>query len=319
MKKLLFGVAVFLSANVAAQSTPLTPVDYVSLVFNGVRFFFSNQTPKEITVVADGHGKTKEEAIQNALVNSVQKGIGVLIVTDQVVDNNEVTKNLAAMYSSGVVNSYTVKSCKENTCTVIASVSPWNFMRRLEGNTQVMRVDGKSLYAQAMTSRYAMQQRYKITEYYLSQIRQSGLDVIIRQVKVLPTVSGDVQLAVDYDVRINKEFNKSLIAFLETLQDDTNGKTENNSQVYIQWGPGFNNRAYINTNDVKMQKMMLEYLGAPVEVNFKEFGICDRNQVSDGNVMTVNWYGMSRRKVISVDPQKLKNIDQISVSAGCQV
>ena len=318
MKKLLMGLAVCLSTNVAAQSS-MPPTNYISLVFSGVKFFFSSNTPKEITVIADGHGKTKDEAIQNALVVAVQKGIGVLIVTDQVVSHDEVTKNLAAMYSSGIVNSYTVKGCKENTCTVIASVSPWNFMRRLESDNHTVKVNGNNLYAQAMSARYTMQQRYRITEYYLSQIRQSGLDVIIRQVKVLPTVSGEVQLAVDYDVRINKEFNKSLINFLETLQDDTNGKSENNSQVYIQWGPGFNNRAYINTYDVKMQKMMLEYLGAPVEVNFKEFGICDRNQVSDGNVMTVNWYGMSRRKVISVDPQRLKNIDQISVSVGCQV
>jgi hypothetical protein len=319
MKKVLIGLAVLLSAHAPVSAVIFTPIDYFSLIHNGVKFFFSSSTPKEITVTATGHGKTQDEAIQNALIASVQKGLGVLIVTDQVVSNDEVTKNLAAMYSSGVVNSYTVKSCAENRCTVVANVSPWNFMRRLEGDSRTVKVAGKNLHAQAMSARYAMVQRYKITEYYLSQIRQSGLDVNVRQVTVLPTTSGDVQLAIDYDVRMNKQFRKNLIAFLETLQDDTNGKTEQNHQVYIQWGPGFNNRAYINTYDVKMQRMMQEYLAAPVDIGFTEFGICDKNMVSDGNVMTVDWYGMNRRKVLSVDSQRLKNIDKITVSVGCQV
>ncbi len=84
---------------------------------------------------------------------------------------------------------------------------------------------------------HALVQRYILTDYYLSHIRQSGLDVIVREVKIVPSMNADTTLVIDYEVKWNPEFKKSVISYLQRLEKDTNGKTEENLKVFIQWGP----------------------------------------------------------------------------------
>jgi len=321
MKRFLAGVAIFLATNVTAQSAPptFTPLDYVSLVFSGVRFFFSESTPKEIIVTATGEGKNQNEAVNNALLNAVQKGIGVLIVSDQTVNSGKVTRDLAAMYSSGVVNSYEVKECKNNICTVTANISPWQFRRKLEGDTNVIKVNGKDLHAQYLTTQHAMLQRYKLTEYYMSQIRQSGLEVKVREVKIVPTTATTAELFVDYEVKWNSEFKKSFISFLERLEKDTNGRNEERLRVYIQWGPTgfFENRVFINAYEPNFREMLVRGLQAPISIGLQEFGVCETFDVKD-HVLAIDWYGFRKQRTIAIQPDKLKNMDKISLSVGCQ-
>ena len=64
MKRLIALVAMMLATNVNAQSAPVppitfSPVDAISLVISGIRFFHSESTPKEIVVIASGTGKTE--------------------------------------------------------------------------------------------------------------------------------------------------------------------------------------------------------------------------------------------------------------------
>ena len=323
MKRLIALVAMMLATNVNAQSAPVppitfSPVDAISLVISGIRFFHSESTPKEIVVIASGTGKTENEAVNNALINAVQKGIGVLIVSDQTVKNGEVVKNLAAMYSSGVVNSYDVKECKNNTCTVIAKVSPWQFIRRLEGHEQITKVNGKNLHAQALTAQHALVQRYILTDYYLSHIRQSGLDVFVREVKIVPSMNSETALVIDYEVKWNPEFKKSVISYLQRLEKDTNGKTEENLKVFIQWGPTgiFDNRVFINTYDPRFRSLIMNYLHNPIFIGIKEFGICERFDLTS-DVFKIDWYGFRKQKTIILDTKKLQNIDKISMSIGC--
>jgi len=318
MKKLLVLVCLLLATK--AMATPLTT--YVSLAINGVRFFFSETVPKEIIVTSDGTGNTREEAIQNALVSAVQKGIGVLIVTDDTVANGRVTKNLAAQYSSGVVNSYEVKHCNSLgliKCEITAKVSPWKFQRRLEADTAVVKVNGGDLAAQHLTMQYTLIQRVKITNYYFSQLHQSGLDVKVKNIQIMPTLGSDATLLVDYEVRMNPEFKKSFITFLQKLEKDTNGRAEENYRVYIQWGPTglFENRVFINAYDPNFRALMYNYLAAPISIGIKEFGQCERFEAPGGNVMTVDWYGFRKQQRITVPAKQLENINNLSLSVGC--
>ena len=312
-----------LATNVNAQSAPVppitfSPVDAVSLVISGIRFFHSESTPKEIVVIASGTGKTENEAVNNALINAVQKGIGVLIVSDQTVKNGEVVKNLAAMYSSGVVNSYDVKECKNNTCTVVAKVSPWQFIRRLEGHEQTIKVNGKNLHAQALTAQHALVQRYILTDYYLSHIRQSGLDVFVREVKIVPSMSSDILIVIDYEVKWNKTFKNSIITYLQKLENDTNGLREKNEQVMVQWGPS-DDRVFINTYDSKFRTLIVNYAQQPIYVGIGELNYCEKIDISKEvhDVFKIDWYGLRKQKTFSVNPLKLQNIDKISMSIGC--
>jgi len=318
MKKLIVLVCLLLATK--AVATP--NASYISLAINGVRFFFSETVPKEIIVTSDGTGNTREEAIQNALVSAVQKGIGVLIVTDDTVANGRVTKNLAAQYSSGVVQSYEVKHCNSLgliKCEITAKVSPWKFQRRLEADTAVVKVNGSDLAAQHLTMQYTLIQRVKMTNYYFSQLHQSGLDVKVKSIQMMPTLGSNATLLVDYEVRINPEFKKSFITFLQKLEKDTNGRAEENHRVYIQWGPTglFENRVFINAYDPNFRALMYNYLSAPISIGMKEFGQCERFEVPGGNVMTIDWYGFQKQQRITVPAKQLQNINSLSLSVGC--
>jgi hypothetical protein len=316
MKKVLIG-CLFWASSVSAQS--FTPLDFVSLVFQGIYFSVSESVPSEITVTAQGKGRTQQEAVESALNLSIQKAIGVLIVSDQTVNNDKVVRNLVASYSSGVVNSYNIDTCIKDkifSCTVTAKVSPWKFMRKLEGDSQTIKVNGSDLHAQAITAKSVLVQRQKLTNYYMSQIRQSGLDVNIREVKIVPSVGEMVELTVDYEVKWNKEFKKEIIRFLEKLEKDT-VRDNSNHQVYIQWGPTgfFENRVRINTYDSNFRSMMLHYIHQPVLVRFNELNTCADTGVE--NVFTVDWYGVRRQKTFRVNPEQLKGMQSISMTTGC--
>ena len=314
MKKVILGC--LLMASVSSVNA-LSPIDYVSLVYNGIKFFASKSVPEEFTVTAKGVGQTQPIAIQNALNMAVQNAVGVLIVSEQSVKDDKIVRNLIAQYSSGVVNSYEVKSCDGMpvTCEVVAKVSPWEFMRKLQGDSQTMQVNGNDLFMQHESAKYAMVQKELITKYYMQQIRESGLEVIIRSVKVEPSMSTNVRLAITYEVKWNKEFKKEIIRFLELMERDT-ARNNSQHQVYIQWAPtGFKeNRVYINSFNDNYRKMMMHYIHQPTYVRYDDFGICE--DIQSKNVFKIDWYGVRRQTIIEVEPTKLKNLNKISMSIG---
>lgn len=278
----------------------------------------SESVPEEITVTAKGVGNTQNEAIEAALNSAVQKAVGVLVLSEQSVRNDQVIRNLVASYSSGVVNSYKIDTCQKDKaihCTITAKVSPMKFMRKLQGDSQTLQVNGNDLLAKHQTAKNTLIQREKITNYYFSQIRQSGLDVIIREVKILPSDTEKVKLMVDYEVKWNAEYKKEMIKFLQRLENDT--KNDGGEQIYIQWGPTgmFNNRVHINTTDVKMQRTMLRFMHQPTYVRINELNICE--DINHDNVFTIDWYGVKRQRTVEVDPAKLRGIQTLSASIGC--
>lgn len=315
MKNFLLALCL-LASNAYAQT--VTPLQMASFVFQGVRFVMADKPPPEIEMQGQGSGKTREEAVQNALIDAVHKGLGVMVVTDQTISGHNVVRNMAAMYSSGVVNSYEVISCRFDTCIVNAKISSWKFRRKLEGDTNVIRVNGNDLYASYSTANLGIQQRHKMTEYYFQRIRSSGLEVKIRELKVTPAANGRADVTLDYEVRFNKEFKKDLIAFLKKMENDTNGRNEENNRVYIQWGPTglFENRVFINALNENTRSMMLRYMHEPIEIYFQELNVCERYDVVD-SVFTVDWYEFRKQKTININPLLLQNVSKVSARIGC--
>lgn len=315
MKKMIVG-CLLVASTTSVQS--FTSLDYVSLIFQGIYFSASESVPEEITVNAKGIGDTQPIAIQAAINLAVEKAVGVLVISDQTVKNDKVVRNLVAQYSSGVVNSYEVKKCegKPVSCEIVAKVSPWKFMRKLEGDSQTIQVNGNDLLMKHQTAKNALIQRYKMTQYYMSQIRQSGLDVMVRSVNVEPSVSNMVVLTIDYEVKWNKEFKREIIRFLEKMEKDT-VRNDANHQVYIQWGPTglFENRVRVNTYNEHFRQMMLHYIHEPIFVRIDELNIC--MNVKHDNVFTVDWYGVQRQITLQVEPHKLKNVNKLSMGISC--
>jgi hypothetical protein len=302
----------------ATSVQSLSSIDYLALIFKGIYFTASESIPEEITVNAKGVGDTQPIAIQAAINVAVEKAIGVLVITDQTVSNDKVVRNLVAQYSSGVVNSYEVKKCegKPVSCEIVAKVSPWKFMRKLEGDSQTIQVNGNDLLAKHQSAKNALIQRYKMTQYYMSQIRQSGLDVQVRSVNIEPNMGNLINLTIDYEVKWNKEFKKEIIRFLEKLEKDT-VRNDANHQVYIQWGPTgfFENRVRVNTYNENFRQMMLHYIHEPIFVRIDELNIC--MNVKHDNVFTVDWYGVRRQIAVEVEPHKFRNVNKLSMGISC--
>lgn len=303
-----------------AYAQQVAPHQVASFVFQGVSFIISNVIPKEIVMKGVGYGNTNEEAIQNALNDAVQKSVGIIIVTDQTIDNDKVVRNLAAAYSSGMVSSYEIESCDNKKCTIIAKVLPWNFRRKLEGDSDVVRVNGNDLYAQHSTMRAAMIQRHRLIEYYFQSIRPVGLEVKVRELKITPSMKHMVSMSIDYDIQFNKEFKRDIISFLEKLERDTNGKNKVDESVYIQWGPTglVENRVYIYVHDTNTRSMMVRYLTEPIEIYFKELNVCQKVDVKN-SVFTVDWRDYRNRINFEIDPQKLKDIRKVTAKVGCPI
>lgn len=293
-----------------------TPLDILTLAFTTVRFTITESVPEELTITTKGRGNTQEEAVKAALVDAVQKGIGILVVTDQTVQNDKVIRNLAASYSSGVVNSYNIDTCEKDkmmTCTVTAKVSPWKFMRKLQGDSQTIQVSGNDLFMQHQTAKAVMVQRAKMTKYYFSQIRQSGLDAKITELKIEPTTNDKATVVLNYEVKWNPEFKKEMIRYLQQLEKDTSTAREG-GQVYIQWGPTglFENRVWIYPNDSDLQFYMAQSMHQPTYIRIKELGQCFEIGHHE-DVFKIDWYGVRKQRRIEVDVSKLKALQSVSV------
>jgi hypothetical protein len=188
------------------------------------------------------------------------------------------------------------------------------------GDSNTIKVNGNDLQAQHMSARHVLIQRQKLTKYYLSQIQQSGLEVKIKEVKVLPSLSENATVTIDYEVRWVPEYKKSIISFLEKLEKDTDGQTKTNNQVYIQWASsGFSeNRVRINAYDDGFRTMMENYLRQPVSIKINELGTCEQFDAT-GGVFGIDWYGFRKQKTITMTPAQLSKIDKITMSVGCKL
>ena len=319
-----------LSACAAVEKAPLSAA---SLVLQGVKFYFGNSIPSEIPVDSSGTGETREKAIQNALIAAVQEAIGVLIVSDVTVESNRIVRDIAATYSSGVVKSYKVKNCASTDriqCDISAVVSPFAFRQTLLASGSVTKVDGESLYGQYVTSKNAILQRYRLTEYFFSRIRTQGLQLRLVRFEVRPSTRNKVPIYIEYDIRFDPQFKQTIIELLEKLQQDTNGGFNKWSgqwrelppgvdpmTVYIQWGPtGLkDNRVWIHTFDRDYFQMMRLYQFQEIPITIKELNLCD--MVSHDGIFTIDWYRLRRSAIIEVDPEQLRGVKQLTLGLGC--
>jgi hypothetical protein len=333
------GILITLTGCAAVQKEPLQAA---SLVVQGIQFVFSRSVPDRLPVSAIGTGSTREEATNNALLSAMQEGVGVLVAAETVVSGNRVTREFVAQYSSAIVQSYKVVECKGTSriqCSIDAVVTPWRFYEVLRDASTTTKVDGKSLYAQHLTQQHSLEQRKRLTEYFLSKIRTDGLEAVVQEIRVEPSASNEVLVYLKYRVRYKKDFWRELVSFLERLERDTGGGTDWNGRrqdprssqnprtVYIQWGAtGLReNRVYIHTFDQSFYSMMQKYrVEIPVSVSIPELNFCDRVELGNsygmgffGDVFQVDWYNFTREHKLRVQPNALKNIEKITMQMGC--
>lgn len=70
---------------------------------------------KTVTLVVDGTGQTKEEAIQNALRSAIEQAFGTFVSANTEVINDELVKDEIATVTSGNINHYDVLSSSQSS------------------------------------------------------------------------------------------------------------------------------------------------------------------------------------------------------------
>ena len=299
----------------------------------GVRFYFSTFVPSEIVVVSKGTGETREKAVDNALIAAVQEALGVLMVSEVTIRDDQILKNIAIMYSDGVVNSYKVGECKgdtRQTCEITATVSATHLQKKFTASGAVAEIDGKDMYGQYITSKNAIFQRKRLTEYYLSNIRKTGLELKIESIKVLPTTANTVPIEINYTVKWNADFKRNAITFFKNLQKETGGKfeyfsykrKESDYQFTLTYGERGtfiqNDRIYINTFDKSFYDMMYSYIHSDIKVWITPFRTCDSFEPQRLSGIFAMSPDESKRKIVVYEyPEVLKKIDKVSLSFGC--
>ena len=173
-------------------------------------------------------------------------------------------------------------------------------------------------------------QRYRVTEYFFSRIRTQGLQTKLIRFEVQPTTKTKVPIYIEYSIRFDPNYKRNLINLLEKLQIDTNagfnpwtGRWREPARgvdpytINIQWGPTgfFENRVWINTYDYNYAQMMRRYEYADIPIRIKELNICDKVETS--SIFTIDWYGLTRKGVIEVDPDRLRGVKQLTLEPGC--
>ncbi|MBX9579359.1 MAG: hypothetical protein K2X87_03545 [Gemmataceae bacterium] len=107
-------------------------------------------------VVAEGAGRTAEEATKDALRNAVRQVVGAVVDAETVVKNDEVITDQVLTYSDGLVNTYTELSRKEEKglvrVRIDARVERRAVVKKLEAaKVTVKAVDGAGLFAGVVT------------------------------------------------------------------------------------------------------------------------------------------------------------------------
>jgi len=310
MKKLLVALAL-------AGSSLTVHAENTSVIINGIHFALSSFLSDRMTVVATGVGVTQEQAISAALHSAVQKVVGVLIISDRVVNQDTLVRNIVAQYSSGVVDTYEILNCSGRpvVCDIEAKVSPIKFMRKLEGDSDSIQFSGSEYYEKHLMIKNAIKQRSKILEYYMKEMHRSGLDVRLRSVSVVPSLSDNATLDIKYHVRWNSEFRSELLRVLHRMENDV--AREEGKYYYIQYGATgiADNRVYVPTHSPQMYDMIKYFVQRPMRVYFRELDTCATVPVN--GIFKIEGRGETVNQRITVAPDKLKEVKSITIRVGC--
>lgn len=114
--------------------------------------------PETIDVVASGVGMDETEATKDALANAVRQAIGAIVGTDALIQNEEIVRDQILTYSDGFARNYELVGKPSITLSGLTSVTIRARIVRSKliqkakaANIAVLEVDGKSMFAEAVT------------------------------------------------------------------------------------------------------------------------------------------------------------------------
>lgn len=190
----------------------LLPLLTVSLAISGTRSF-AQDTPKASSssggiseVIAEGAGATPDEALKDAFRNAVRQVVGAVVDAETLIKNDEVIDDQILTYSDGFVKKFDeVAGSKKSVgglhrVKIKAQVERRSVIAKLKSaKVTVKDLDGKSLFAEAVTSAEAEENSTKLLAKALSDLPKL-LTASVSSKPEYDRDKGEVVLNVDVEV-----------------------------------------------------------------------------------------------------------------------
>jgi len=272
------------------------------------------------TVIAEGVGTTADEALKDAFRSAVRQVVGALVDAETLVKDEEVVSDKVLTFSNGFVKQYEEIGKKEVKglfrVKIKAQVERKGVVDKLKAaNVKVKDIDGKSLFAEAMTDLEREKDAQAILKKTLEGFPLNCMTVSVSGEPKIVERDGDnatvsVTIQVEPNMEAYKVFVKKLDSVLEKIEEDKNSKgnfvvkskkmTEESKTDYRHNFMGmmaYDNNLKINNeeyNEIKMlcQGWMPKFIKC--ENHFTEFNILPKNKCA-----------------IAICKQKTNNYDRI--------
>lgn len=167
----------------------------------------------EQTVLAEGVGTTRQEALKDAFRNAVRQVVGAVLDAETLVKDDKIIDDKVLTNSDGIIGKGYEELEEKNEGGLVrvkirASVQRGTVIARLKAaNVTTQSIDGKSLFAEAATKLESHQTAAEMLEKAFA-LAPSGF--LTAEVKGKPTVSkgADGRVAMTYTLTVKGDFEK---------------------------------------------------------------------------------------------------------------
>lgn len=194
-----------------------------------------------VVVTADGTGATEAKAIERAILAAANQALGSMIVSEQTVENDQLTQDSIIQHTAGVVNSYEVLSRTREDglhhVRIRAVVSTAPLRKELESRgAKVQALDGKSAFAEQISARNSITEGRRLVYDVIGRLVHDGVDIKISGIRSVPTDNELAMLQVPYTVRLNEAYLESMTETLERVRVVSNSKVPDSGRylgIYV--------------------------------------------------------------------------------------
>ncbi len=195
-----------------------------------VRILLALLTVVSLTVHAkdfirtEAWGNTEAEARHNAFIKAIETKVGVLMLSDRETKNYEQVKNDIYAYSDGFVSNYTIVDVmpEGNGVRIIVDskiITSKIKNRILIGNQKSADINGDVAVASYNTYKNTKAQSDSLLKKVLMNYPKNTYIVTFRESKVKTSTNRELELDIDFSVKLNPEFVSSLTKTLDVIEN----------------------------------------------------------------------------------------------------
>ena len=184
---------------------------------------------RAVTVIAEGAGATPDEALKDAFRNAVRQVVGAVVDAETLVNNDEIISDQVLTYSDGFIKAYEELTGSQepvgglHRVKIRAQVERRSIIAKLTAaSVTIKTVDGKSLFAEAVTTLEAENNAAALLKKQLNEFPQSCLRVTVIGKpeiveKAVDRVTARITIQIEPDLQAYSVFSAKLLTIVGGL------------------------------------------------------------------------------------------------------